>query len=72
MSTVRQMAEQLASGPTLGYARTKQAIQAADAQQLRAQLELERDLQRELGRSRDYREGVNAFLEKRVPRFSGL
>jgi 2-(1,2-epoxy-1,2-dihydrophenyl)acetyl-CoA isomerase len=71
MPTVRQMAEQLAAGPTLGYARTKQAIQAAETQILRAQLDLERDLQRELGRSRDYREGVKAFLDKRAPRFSG-
>jgi 2-(1,2-epoxy-1,2-dihydrophenyl)acetyl-CoA isomerase len=71
MPTVRQMAEQLATGPALGYARTKQAIQAAETQLLQAQLDLERDLQRELGQSRDYREGVNAFLEKRAPRFGG-
>ena len=36
-----------------------------------AQLDLERDLQRQAGRTRDYREGVAAFLEKRPPAFEG-
>jgi 2-(1,2-epoxy-1,2-dihydrophenyl)acetyl-CoA isomerase len=68
---VRGMAEQLAAGPTLGYARTKQAIHAAEVQSLEQQLDLERDSQRELGFSHDYREGVAAFLGKRTPRFKG-
>jgi len=38
---------------------------------LEEQLDLERDLQRDLGRSGDYREGVAAFMEKRRPNFSG-
>ena len=36
-----------------------------------AQLDLERDLQREAGRTPDYGEGVSAFLEKRKPAFTG-
>jgi 2-(1,2-epoxy-1,2-dihydrophenyl)acetyl-CoA isomerase len=36
-----------------------------------AQLDLERDLQRQAGGSPDYREGVTAFLEKRKPSFTG-
>ena len=71
MSTVRNMAEQLASGPSAAYARIKQAIYAAEKNALDAQLDLERDLQRELGRTADFVEGVNAFLEKRPPLFRG-
>jgi len=71
MPAARGLAERLASGPTLGFARIKQAIYAAEKHALDAQLDLERDLQRELGRTRDYQEGVSAFIEKRAPVFKG-
>jgi 2-(1,2-epoxy-1,2-dihydrophenyl)acetyl-CoA isomerase len=71
LPTVHAMAAQLAQGPTLGYARTKQAIQAAERHGLDAQFELEREFQQELGWSDDYLEGVTAFAEKRTPRFRG-
>ena len=60
-----------AQAPTRGLAAIKQAIQASAGNSLPAQLDLERDLQRTLGRGDDYREGVAAFIAKRLPRFSG-
>jgi 2-(1,2-epoxy-1,2-dihydrophenyl)acetyl-CoA isomerase len=70
-TTVNQLATQLAAAPTRGLARTKQAIYEAWSHTLERQLALERDFQRELGRSQDYAEGVAAFMEKRTPKFTG-
>ena len=66
-----KMAKALAEGPTKGYALLKKALGASPGNSLDAQLDLERDLQREAGLSEDYREGVSAFKEKRAPRFKG-
>lgn len=68
---VNGMARHFASAPTRGLARTKEAIYASSANTLDQQLMLERDFMRELGHTRDYREGVAAFTEKRTPRFEG-
>lgn len=67
----RQIARQLAAGPTLGLGLTKHLIQAAASNTLDAQLDLERDSQRIAGKSADYSEGVAAFLDKRPPVFRG-
>lgn len=68
---VEELARTIAAGPTRGLVRTRQAIDAAQTQTLAAQLDLERDFQRELGYTDDYAEGVAAFTEKRAARFSG-
>lgn len=68
---VEALLAQLMSAPALGLARIKQAVYASADSALEEQLLLERDLMRELGRTRDYREGVDAFLSKRTPEFHG-
>jgi 2-(1,2-epoxy-1,2-dihydrophenyl)acetyl-CoA isomerase len=65
------LARRLANGPTKGYGLLKKALYSSSGNSLDAQLDLERDLQREAGLSEDYREGVTAFKEKREPKFSG-
>jgi 2-(1,2-epoxy-1,2-dihydrophenyl)acetyl-CoA isomerase len=68
---IQSRAEQLANGPTQAYARIKQAIRASYENTLDEQLGLEAQLQGEAGRTRDFTEGVMAFLEKRKPRYEG-
>ena len=60
---VQRVAEQLARGPSLAYAKTKQAILAAQKNDFETAIEL--------GHSDDYAEGVNAFKQKRNPNFHG-
>ncbi|MFV0358481.1 enoyl-CoA hydratase-related protein [Tropicimonas sp.] len=67
----RARALHLASGPTQAYSRIRQALRAGCENTLDAQLELEARLQGECGATRDFKEGVVAFLEKRPARFEG-
>jgi len=71
MPTATELARKLAGGPTLALARIKAALNQAGDNDLAKQLDLERDYQRELGRSNDFKEGVAAFLAKRKPVFKG-
>ena len=70
-ATWRARAEQVASGPTEAFKRVKRAMQASFGNTLREQLLLEGQLQGECGETRDFKEGVVAFLEKRKPVFEG-
>lgn len=69
--TVLAMAEKLANGPALAYARTKQLMQLASEYQMGTALEAEAEEFAQLSNSADFLEGVSAFLEKRTPRFTG-
>ena len=71
MDEARRLAAHLATQPTIGLALTKKALDAAETNTLDAQLDLERDLQAEAGRTPDYAEGVQAFLGKRPANFTG-
>lgn len=67
----KRRAAQLAQGPTLAYGAIKRALRQSLDNNLDQQLALEAELQGECGQSRDFREGVMAFLEKRPARFEG-
>lgn len=68
---VDALANQLAAMPTKALVRTRQAMQASTTHSLEQQLSLEACFVRELGWSEDYREGVEAFAEKRTAVFTG-
>lgn len=67
----QRRAAQLANGPTVAYGAVKRALRASLSATLDEQLDTEARLQAECGRSRDFMEGVMAFLEKRPARFEG-
>ena len=71
MDEALALARNLATQPTKGLGLIKRALLASASNSLDAQLDLERDLQREAGRTEDYREGVSAFMEKRPATFKG-
>ena len=68
---VMEMAQALANMPTRGLALTKQAFNRAFEQGFSEQLDTELELQGEASRTKDYGDGVAAFLEKRKPAFQG-
>lgn len=64
-------AAHLANGPTAAYTRVKQALTASLDNALEDQLAVEARLQGECGKTRDFKEGVLAFLEKRPAHYEG-
>lgn len=71
MAEAEKLCTHFASAPTAGLALIKRALDAAWANDLDTQLDVERELQREASLTPDYAEGVRAFLQKRKPAFTG-
>ena len=67
----RKIAETLAKLPTRAFDLTKQALNESFQNNLTQQLKLEDQLQYKAANTSDYKEGVAAFLEKRIPDFTG-
>lgn len=68
---IQSRANHLANGPTIAYRYLKQAIRGSFDNTLENQLTLEAQLQGKCGKTRDFQEGVVAFLEKRKPSYEG-
>lgn len=68
---VKEIVNKLAGLPTVGLAYTKRALNQSMQNNLSAQLSLEEQLQTKAGSTKDYEEGVQAFVEKRKPNFIG-
>ena len=71
MSESLSMAKRLALAPTAAIGRIKKMLNATFSNDLGAQLALEHELQIESGKGNDFKEGVQAFFEKRQPNFTG-
>ncbi len=67
----RRRAAHLAAGPTIAYRNVKRALRGTYDNDLDTQLDLEASLQGACGQTRDFKEGVLAFLEKRPARYEG-
>jgi len=68
---IEQLANKMAKMPTRGFGLTKLAVNKSLNNDLETQLDLEEKLQAEAGSTEDFKEGTQAFLEKRKPTFKG-
>jgi 2-(1,2-epoxy-1,2-dihydrophenyl)acetyl-CoA isomerase len=71
MSTAGAIAAKFANGPTVGLGLIRKIVRQSASNTLDQQLEVELEAQRVAGRSRDFIEGVTAFLQKRPAKFTG-
>jgi 2-(1,2-epoxy-1,2-dihydrophenyl)acetyl-CoA isomerase len=71
LAEAQALAARLAAGPTAAFRAIKTVLATAATDRLEDTLALEARLQTGLGRTADHREAVEAFLEKRTPRFTG-
>ena len=67
----RARAAHLAKGPTAAYGHVKDALRSSFNNDLEQQLTLEAKLQGKCGKTRDFQEGVLAFMEKRPAEYEG-
>ncbi len=71
MDEAQALAVRLAAAPTKSLAAIRGLVRGGWERTLNQQLDQEREWQRQMGTTDDYREGVTAFLEKRPARFNG-